>query len=139
MAANFSSTLRGVSPGASACKPRKSDMQAIGQKGDEDVRLNTCLELMKDGPDREVTLQILECLLDCDQQQIMAPQLGRVFLDEVGAQKLTAFARSGLPQFVAIEPIAACSAVCGDLDDDQGARRCGTDRARRRASSAVPR
>ena len=29
--------------------PRKSDMQAIGQKGDEDVRLNTCLELMKDG------------------------------------------------------------------------------------------
>jgi len=45
--------------------PRKSDMQAIGQKGDEDVRLNTCLELMKDGPDREVPLQILERLLDC--------------------------------------------------------------------------
>ena len=28
--------------------PRKSDVQAIGQKGDEDVRLNTCFKLVKD-------------------------------------------------------------------------------------------
>ena len=65
--------------------PRKSDVQAIGQEGDEDVGLNTCLELVKDRPDRQVALEVLERLLDRDQQQVVAPQLGRVFLDEVGA------------------------------------------------------
>ena len=34
--------------------PRKSDVQAIGQEGDEDVRLNACLNLVKDRPDRQV-------------------------------------------------------------------------------------
>src|ERR1700730_10372486 len=34
--------------------PRKSDVQAIGQEGDEDVGLNTCLELVKDRQDRQV-------------------------------------------------------------------------------------
>ena len=49
----------------------------------------------------------------------MAPQLGGVFLDEVGAQQIPAFARSCLPQLIAIEPIAERGAVCGDLDRDQ--------------------
>jgi hypothetical protein len=51
--------------------PRKSDvccwpsraLQAIGQEGDEDVGLNTCLELVKDRPDRQVALEVLERLL----------------------------------------------------------------------------
>ena len=34
--------------------PRKSDVQAIGQEGDEDVRLDARLELVKDWPDGEV-------------------------------------------------------------------------------------
>ena len=34
--------------------PRKSDLQAIGQEGDEDVRLDARLELVKDRPDRQV-------------------------------------------------------------------------------------
>jgi hypothetical protein len=34
--------------------PRKSDVQAIGQKGDEDVGLDARLELVKDRPDRQV-------------------------------------------------------------------------------------
>jgi len=34
--------------------PRKSDVQAIGQEGDENVRLNACLNLVKDRPDRQV-------------------------------------------------------------------------------------
>ena len=34
--------------------PRKSDVQAIGQEGYEDVRLDAGLELVKDGPDGEV-------------------------------------------------------------------------------------
>ena len=34
--------------------PRESDVQAIGQEGDEDVRLDAGLELVKDWPDREI-------------------------------------------------------------------------------------
>ena len=49
----------------------------------------------------------------------MAPQLGRVFLDEVGAQQISPLARAGLPQLVAIEAIAEGGGVCGDLDDRQ--------------------
>jgi hypothetical protein len=44
----------------------------------------------------------------------MAPQFGGVFLDEIGAQEIPAFARSCLPQLIAIEPIAEGGAVCGD-------------------------
>jgi hypothetical protein len=73
--------------------PRKSDVQAIGQEGDEDVRLDAGLELVKDRPDGKVAFEVLERLLDRDQQQVVAPQLGRVFLDQVGAQQVPAFAR----------------------------------------------
>src|SRR5207248_11222529 len=72
--------------------PRQRDVQAIGQKGNEDVRLDAGLELVKDRPDREVALEVLEGFLDRRRQQIMAPQLGRVFLDEIGAQQISAFA-----------------------------------------------
>ena len=49
----------------------------------------------------------------------MAPQLGGVFLDEVGAQQIPAFARSCLTQLIAIEPVAERGAVRGDLDHRQ--------------------
>jgi len=39
--------------------PRQRDVQAIGQKGNEDVRLDAGLELVKDRPDREVAFEIL--------------------------------------------------------------------------------
>ena len=65
--------------------PRKGDVQAIGQEGDEDVGLDARLDLVKDRPDREVAFEVLERLLDRDQQEVVAPQLGRVFLEEVGA------------------------------------------------------
>src|SRR5205814_8446591 len=114
IAANFSSTLRGVSPGASACRRRaRVTCRQIGQKGNEDVRLDAGLELVKDRPDREVALEVLERFLDRNQQQIMAPQLGRVFLDQVGAQQISTLARADLPQFVAIEAIAEGGGVCG--------------------------
>ena len=83
------------------------------------MRFDAGLELVKDRPDRQVALEVLECLLDPDQQQIMAPQLGGVFLDEVGAQQIPAFARSCLTQLIAIEPVAERGAVCGHLDGDQ--------------------
>jgi hypothetical protein len=99
--------------------PRQSDVQAVGQEGDEDVRLGARLELVKDRPDCEVAFEILERLLDRHQQQIMAPQLGGVFLDEIGAQQIPAFAQSCLPQLVAIEPIAESGALCRNLERDQ--------------------
>ena len=34
--------------------PRKGDVQAIGQEGDEDVGFNARLDLVKDRPDRQV-------------------------------------------------------------------------------------
>ena len=92
--------------------PRQRDVQAIGQEGDEDVRLDARLALMEDRPDGEIAFEVLERLFDRDQPQVMAPQLGRVFLDEVGAQQIAAFARSCLAQLVAIEPIAeGCAAL----------------------------
>jgi len=48
-------TLRGESPGASACSRRaRSGVQAIGQEGDEDMRFDPGLVLMEDRPDGEV-------------------------------------------------------------------------------------
>jgi hypothetical protein len=44
--------LRGVSPGARECK---SNVQAIGEEGDEDVRLDARFVLMEDRSDREGT------------------------------------------------------------------------------------
>jgi hypothetical protein len=49
----------------------------------------------------------------------MAPQLGWVFLHEIGAQQIATFARSCLPQRGAVEAIAERGAVCGDLDHRQ--------------------
>src|ERR1700730_10790587 len=67
----------------------------------------------------QIAFEVLECLLDRHQQQILAPQLGRVLFDEVGAQQISAFAQSGLPEFVAMEPIAQTGVLCGTLDRDQ--------------------
>jgi hypothetical protein len=53
--------------------PGERDVQAIGQEGNEDVRLDASLELVKDRPDREIAFEVLERLLDRNQQQIMAP------------------------------------------------------------------
>jgi hypothetical protein len=39
--------------------PFKSDVQAIGQEGNEDMRLDAGLELVKDRPDREIALRFL--------------------------------------------------------------------------------
>src|SRR5215472_11001590 len=56
------------------------------------------LELVKDRPDCQIAFEVLERLLDRHQQQIMAPQLGRVLFDEIRAQQVPAFAQSCLPR-----------------------------------------
>ena len=51
MAASLSSTARGVRPAASgrSLVPQR-DVQAIGEEGDEDVRLDALLQLVIDRP-----------------------------------------------------------------------------------------
>ena len=44
--------------------PRQSDVQAVGQEDDEDVRLDARLELVKDRPDCEVAPRLREGRLD---------------------------------------------------------------------------
>jgi hypothetical protein len=42
----------------------EGDQQAIGEKGEEDVRLDARIMLMVDGADPQIALEFLECLLD---------------------------------------------------------------------------
>src|SRR5262249_25026752 len=98
--------------------PPQRDVQAIRQEGNKDVGLDARLELVKDRPDRQIAFEVLECLLDRHQQQIMTPQLGRILFDAVGTQEIPAFAQACLPELVAIEPIAQSGALCSNLDRD---------------------
>ena len=99
--------------------PGERHVQAIGQKGDEDVGLDARRELVKDRPDGEIAFEVLEDLFDGDQQQIVAPQLGRVLLDQVGAQQISALARACASQLLAVEALPERGTVCRHLDDDQ--------------------
>ena len=40
--------------------PRQRHVQAVGQEGDEDVRLDPRLELVEEGPDGEIAFQRLK-------------------------------------------------------------------------------
>ena len=51
-------------------------MKTIGQKRYEDVRLDALFALMKDRPDRQIALEVLERFFHRHQLQVQAPQLG---------------------------------------------------------------
>ena len=70
------------------CEVLQGDEQAVGDEGDEDVRLDALFTLMEDRPDREVVLEFLERLLDLDELHVQAPQRGGVFGHHVGAQQV---------------------------------------------------
>ena len=57
---------RGEAAGARPGEIFQGDDQAVGDEGYEDVRLDPVFALIEDGPDREVVLEFLECLLDLD-------------------------------------------------------------------------
>jgi hypothetical protein len=46
--------------------PGECDMEAVGEEGDEDMRLDARGMLVKDRPDSEVAFEVLERLLDAD-------------------------------------------------------------------------
>src|SRR6516165_11412327 len=95
------------------------DVEAIGEEGDEDMRLNPRLVLVKDRPNGEVAFEVLERLFDAAELKVKAPQPRRIVVDEIGAQEIAALAPPGPAQFGAIETIAERGAVRGDVYRDQ--------------------
>jgi hypothetical protein len=48
-------------------------VQAVGEKGDENMRLDPMLALVEDRPDRQIPFEGFESLLDRDQVQVLLP------------------------------------------------------------------
>src|SRR5271157_2952202 len=67
------------------------NLEAIGEEGHEDVRLDTLVCLMIDGPDGEIALELLERLLHFGELDVEGPQLRRGLSHEIGAQQVPAF------------------------------------------------
>ena len=123
MAQSFSSTARGVSPGARALL--EGDKQAIGDERDEDVGLDAMIALVVDGPDRQIALELLEGLLDLGELDVIAPELRWVGVAEVGAQQIAALAPPRRSQLVLVQGVtegggADRLVVAGQPDVDQG-------------------
>src|SRR6202790_4671533 len=94
----------GREAGGQRREPRaQRDVQAIGQEGDEDMRLDALLELMVDRAQLQIVLQGLEGCLDLDELDIEPPQLSRVLAAQIGAQQVAPFAPPHLAQLGAIE------------------------------------
>ena len=74
----------------------EGDLEAIGHEGDEDVGLDTMVELVMDRSDGEIAFQFLEGLFDLGELDVEPPQAGRIVLAEVGAQQIAALAPPGL-------------------------------------------
>ena len=53
--------------------PAERNMQTVGERGDEDMRLDTRLVLVKDRADGEIALKVAERLLDADALEVEAP------------------------------------------------------------------
>src|ERR1700687_6415316 len=94
----------GGEPGGERLEPSaQRDVQTVSQEGDEDVRLDTVLELMVDRAQVQIVLHGLEGGLDLDELDVEPPQLGRVFAGEIGAQQIAAFTPPHLAQLGTIE------------------------------------
>ena len=73
------------------------DQQTISQKRNENMSVDSDFELVIDGSDRQIVLQLLERLLDLDQLQIEPPQMAGIIALDIGAQQIAAFAPPRLP------------------------------------------
>jgi hypothetical protein len=65
-------------------------MQAVSDKGDENVRL-------VDQADSQIALEIAEGFLDLGQLDIKLPELSRIDSDQIGAQQITTFPAADQP------------------------------------------
>ena len=82
-----------------------------------------CFELMVDGAQLQIVLEVLEGRLDLDELDVELPQLGRLLPTQIGAQQIAAFAPAHLAQLLAIEREAERGALRSHLDIDQAPRR----------------
>ena len=93
----------------------QGDVQAVGEKGDEDVRLDTVLELVVDRAYCKVALEIFERLLDLYELNVVALQLGRVGAGQVGTQQIAPFAAAHFAQLVAAQGVGEGGGAIIDL------------------------
>ena len=77
-------------------------VQAIGEEGDEDMRLDAPLLLVVDRAKGEIALEVFESFFHRDELQIVAPKLRRILLGQVGPKEISAFAPTRLAEFVTI-------------------------------------
>src|SRR3954447_21439935 len=125
-AASLSSTARGVRPGANCMQ---SDVQAIGEEGNEDMGLNAPFELVVDWAQIQIVLHGFEGGLDLDELSVELPQVGGILPAKIGAQKITTLTPAHLTQLVTIEFEAERSAFGGHIDINETP--CGASLAAR--------
>ena len=78
-------------------------VQAVGQKGHENMRFNASLFLMEKRAQCQIALEVLKRLLDLRKLDIEVPQLRRLLLGQVGAQQVAAFASPHLPKLFLLQ------------------------------------
>src|SRR5580704_10683805 len=105
--------------------PGERDLKTIGEEGDEDVRLDPRLTLMKDRTNGQIALQGLERLLHRDELNVILPEKRGIALGQIGAQQIAALAASDGSQLAAIESERQRAGLLVDLRVDQtpGGRR----------------
>jgi hypothetical protein len=78
-------------------------VQAVGHEGDKDVGLDPVLELVKNGAQRQVVLQVLKGRFDFDQLDVKFPQLSWVTSTQIGAKQVATFPAAGDAQLLTIQ------------------------------------
>ena len=64
----------------------EGDLQAVGKERDENVRFDPGVQLMVDGTNTQVALELFERLFDFGELDIPGPELDWIVAGEVGAQ-----------------------------------------------------
>lgn len=90
MAANFSSSERGVRPGANGRKQARK----LTCRRDENMRLDALLRRMENRSQTQIILEIFEGGLHLRQLNVELPQFLRGLRTEVAAQEITPLASS---------------------------------------------
>src|SRR2546425_10991567 len=101
MPERVSNTARGVSPGACASsRLRNVTLRAVGQKTDQNVRLNAQLDVVADRAQWQVTLERFEGRLDLAQLHVAFPERPCLVASAKATQQVMAVALLGLLEFV---------------------------------------
>jgi len=74
----------------------EGDREAVGEKGDKEVSFDAVGAVMPDGADGQIAFEGAEGFFDEDQLHVVAPQGVGLFVGQVGAQQVAAFATARL-------------------------------------------